>query len=127
MIISASKERADNMSIFLQKLIIETPWLAHLRPKAEDSRWSRVSFDVNCSPHQAPSVKSVGITGQLTGSRADLMILDDIEVPGNSMTELMRENCCNCVQKLNLSLLLSKIHVLCTLVPLRQPLLSIVS
>ena len=25
MIISASKERADNMSIFLQKLIIETP------------------------------------------------------------------------------------------------------
>jgi len=91
MIISASKERADNMSIFLQKLIIETPWLNHLRPKSDDSRWARISFDVNCSPHQAPSVKSVGITGQLTGSRADLMILDDIEVPGNSMTELMRE------------------------------------
>ena len=91
MIISASKERADNMSIFLQKLIIETPWLVHLRPKSDDARWSRISFDVNCSPHQAPSVKSVGITGQLTGSRADLMILDDIEVPGNSMTELMRE------------------------------------
>ena len=91
MIISASKERADNMSIFLQKLIIETPWLSYLQPKSDDSRWSRISFDVNCSPHQAPSVKSVGITGQLTGSRADLMILDDIEVPGNSMTELMRE------------------------------------
>ena len=91
MIISASKERADNMSIFLQKLIIETPWLAHLRPKSDEARWSRISFDVNCSPHQAPSVKSVGITGQLTGSRADLMILDDIEVPGNSMTEMMRE------------------------------------
>ena len=91
MIISASKERADNMSIFLQKLIIETPWLKHLQPKSDDSRWSRISFDVNCAPHQAPSVKSVGITGQMTGSRADLMILDDIEVPGNSMTELMRE------------------------------------
>ena len=91
MIISASKERADNMSIFLQKLIIETPWLNHLRPEGDDSRWSRVSFDVKCSPHQAPSVKSVGITGQLTGSRADLMVLDDIEVPSNSMTELMRE------------------------------------
>jgi hypothetical protein len=90
MIISASKERADNMSIFLQKLIIETPWLSHLRPKSDDARWSRISFDVNCSPAQAPSVKSVGITGQLTGSRADLMILDDIEVPGNSMTEMMR-------------------------------------
>ena len=91
MIISASKERADNMSIFLQKLIIDTPWLSHLQPKSDDSRWSRISFDVNCSPHQAPSVKSVGITGQLTGSRADLMILDDIEVPGNSLTEFMRE------------------------------------
>ena len=91
MIISASKERADNMSIFLQKLIIETPWLQHLRPKSDEARWSRISFDVACSPHQAPSVKSVGITGQLTGSRADLMVLDDIEVPGNSMTELMRE------------------------------------
>ena len=91
MIISASKERADNMSIFLQKLLIETPWLAHMRPKDDASRWSRISFDINCPPHQAPSVKSVGITGQLTGSRADLMILDDIEVPGNSMTEMMRE------------------------------------
>jgi hypothetical protein len=91
MIISASKERADNMSIFLQKLIIETPWLCHMKPKDDSSRWSRISFDINCAPHQAPSVKSVGITGQLTGSRADLMILDDIEVPGNSMTEMMRE------------------------------------
>jgi len=91
MIISASKERADNMSIFLQKLIIETPWLNHLQPKDDNARWSRISFDINCSPHQAPSVKSVGIGGQLTGSRADLMILDDVEVPNNSLTEMMRE------------------------------------
>ena len=91
MIISASKERADNMSIFLQKLIMETPWLKHMQPQDDSARWSRISFDIKCPPHQAPSVKSVGITGQLTGSRADLMILDDIEVPGNSMTEFMRE------------------------------------
>ena len=51
------------------------------------------SYQLRCTMFaaQAPSVKSVGITGQLTGSRADLMILDDVEVPGNSMTELMRE------------------------------------
>jgi hypothetical protein len=91
MIISASKERADNMSIFLQKLIMETPWLKHMIPDGDNSRWSRISFDINCSPHQAPSVKSVGIGGQLTGARADLLVLDDIEIPGNSMTELMRE------------------------------------
>ena len=66
--------------------------MSHLRPKNDDQRWSRVSFDVGpAAPHQAPSVKSVGITGQLTGSRADLMVLDDVEVPNNSMTELQRE------------------------------------
>jgi hypothetical protein len=91
MVISASKERADNFSIFCQKLIMETAWLKHMAPKNDNARWSRISFDINCSPHQAPSVKSVGVTGQLTGSRADLMVLDDVEVPGNSMTEMMRE------------------------------------
>jgi hypothetical protein len=91
MVISASKERADNFSIFCQKLIVETPWLQHMQPKADTARWSRISFDIECSPHQAPSVKSVGIGGQLTGSRADLMILDDVEVPNNSLTEMMRE------------------------------------
>ena len=91
MVISASKERADNFSIFCQKLIVETPWLNHMQPKSDTARWSRISFDINCAPHQAPSVKSVGVTGQLTGSRADLMILDDVEVPSNSLTEMMRE------------------------------------
>ena len=92
MVVSASKDRADSFSIFCQRLILEVPWLTHLKPKNDDQRWSRVSFDVGpAAPHQAPSVKSVGITGQLTGSRADLMVLDDVEVPNNSMTELQRE------------------------------------
>ena len=125
MIVSASKERADNMSIFLQKLIIETPWLSHLQPKSDDSRWSRISFDVNCSPHQAPSVKSVGITGQLTGSRADLMILDDIEVPGNSMTELMREKLLQLCTEAESILTPKDDSRICYLVHHRHPLLSI--
>ena len=92
MVVSASKDRADAFSIFCQRLILEVPWLSHLKPKNDDQRWSRISFDVGpAAPHQAPSVKSVGITGQLTGSRADLMVLDDVEVPNNSMTELQRE------------------------------------
>ena len=92
MVVSASKDRADSFSIFCQRLILEVPWMSQLKPKNDDQRWSRVSFDVGpAAPHQAPSVKSVGITGQLTGSRADLMVLDDVEVPNNSMTELQRE------------------------------------
>ena len=92
MVISASKERADNFSIFCQKLIIDIPWLNFLGPKSDDQRWSRISFDVGpAKPHQAPSVKSVGITGQMTGSRAHLMIFDDVEVPLNSATDMQRE------------------------------------
>jgi len=92
MVVSASKQRADDFTIFCQKCLIEIPWLNHLTPKDDDQRWSRVSFDVyGCRPAQSPSVKSVGITGQITGSRADIIIFDDVEVPSNSATDLMRE------------------------------------
>jgi hypothetical protein len=92
LVISASKQRADDFTIFTQKCILEFDWLAHLRPMDDDQRWSRVSFDVaGCRPAQAPSVKSVGITGQITGSRADLIVFDDVEVPANSATDFMRE------------------------------------
>ena len=36
-------------------------------------------------------MKSVGITGQMTGSRAHLMVFDDVEVPLNSATDMQRE------------------------------------
>lgn len=92
MCVSASKERADANSIFIQKLILSVPWLRHMRPDNAEARWSRVSFDVGgCTPTQAPSVKSVGISGNMTGSRADILLLDDIEVPSNSATDQLRE------------------------------------
>ena len=92
MVVSASKQRADDFSIFCQKVIIDVAWLNHLAPQDDDQRWSRVSFDVaGAKPAQSPSVKSVGISGQLTGSRADILIADDIETPTNSATDMMRE------------------------------------
>jgi hypothetical protein len=92
MVVSASKQRADDFTIFCQKCLIEIPWLQHLTPRDDDQRWSRVSFDVyGCRPAQSPSVKSVGITGQITGSRADVILFDDVEVPSNSATDMMRE------------------------------------
>ena len=92
MVVSASKQRADDFSIFCQRCVLEFEWLAHMRPSDDDQRWSRVSFDIaGCRPAQSPSVKSVGISGQLTGSRADLIIADDCETPNNSATDMMRE------------------------------------
>ena len=91
LVVSASKTRADDFSTFTLRLIHEMPLLAHLRPK-DGQRMSKISFDV--APAQAshaPSVKSLGITGQLTGSRADLIIADDVESANNSQTQMMRD------------------------------------
>lgn len=91
MVVSASKQRADDFSTFTQRLILELPMCQHLIAK-EGQRWSKIAFDVRPAlASGSPSVKSVGITGQLTGSRADIIIADDIEVPNNSMTQMMRE------------------------------------
>ncbi|WP_270994138.1 phage terminase large subunit, partial [Listeria seeligeri] len=61
---------------------------------------SNLAFDVGpAQPDQSPSVKSVGINGQLTGSRADTIIADDIEVPKNSMTVVQREKLAELVKE----------------------------
>lgn len=92
MVVSAGKERADAFSIFVKSLIEEIPMLNHLKAdKSKNQRDSNVAFDVGPStPSGSPSVKSVGITGQLTGSRADLIVGDDIEIPSNSATPDLR-------------------------------------
>jgi len=91
LVVSASKTRADDFSTFTQRLIHEIPILSHLVPK-EGQRNSKIAFDVApAKASHSPSVKSVGITGQLAGSRADLIVADDIEVPNNSATQMMRE------------------------------------
>ena len=91
LVVSASKERADAFSTFVKRLINEIPMLQHLAPQ-EGQRDSVIAFDVGPStPDHSPSVKSVGITGQITGSRADVLIADDVEVPNNSATQMMRD------------------------------------
>lgn len=91
LVVSASKTRADDFSTFTLRLIHEMPILAHLKP-TDKQRFSKISFDVGPAPaSHAPSVKSLGITSQLTGSRADIIVGDDIEVPTNSATQTMRE------------------------------------
>ena len=91
LVVSASKNRADDFSTFTLRLINEIDVLAHLRP-SDDQRQSKVSFDVKpARASHAPSVKSLGITGQLTGSRSDLVIADDVESANNSATMGMRD------------------------------------
>ena len=91
LVVSASKGRSDDFSSFTKRLIADMPLLQHLQPK-DGQRDSMVAFDVGPALNShAPSVKSLGITGQLTGSRADVIIADDIEVANNSLTQMLRD------------------------------------
>jgi len=91
LVVSASKQRADDFSTFTKRIINEMPILQHLKAR-EDQRNSNVAFDVAPSrAAHAPSVKSVGITGQIVGSRAHFIIADDVEVLSNALTQVMRD------------------------------------
>lgn len=93
LVISAGQDRARAFSTFTLRLINEVDFLQHLRPnKDKGQRYSMEAFDVGpSSPDHSPSVKSVGIFGQITGTRADIIICDDGEIPKNSATEDLRE------------------------------------
>ena len=91
LVVSASKQRADDFSTFTKRIINEMPILQHLKAR-EDQRNSNVAFDVAPSrASHAPTVKSIGITGQIVGSRAHIIIADDVEVLSNALTQVMRD------------------------------------
>ena len=104
LVVSASKERAYNVSTFTLRLINDVPWLSHLAPR-NGQRNSKISFDVGeAKPDQSPSVKSVGLFGQLTGSRADIIVADDVEVVNNSYTQGMRDKIKEAVKEFDATL-----------------------
>jgi hypothetical protein len=93
MVVSASKDRADANAIFIKRIIFTLPFLSHLIPdSSKGNRDTMNLFDVAPAiPDISPSVKSVGITSQITGSRADILISDDVEVSNNSGTQIQRD------------------------------------
>ncbi len=99
LIVSASKDRADANAIFIKRIIFTLSFLQHLKPN-RDQRDTQNIFDVAPAvPDISPSVKSVGITGQITGSRADVLIADDVEVPNNSGTQIQRDKLSEAVRE----------------------------
>ncbi len=102
MVVSASKVRADDFAQFCLRLIREMPLLQCLDPDRDEQRSASNRFDVRPAiPDQSASLKSVGVFGQLTGSRADLILADDTEVPNTSWTVSMREKLISCVGEFN--------------------------
>ena len=91
LIVSASKDRADANAVFIRRIIYLLDFLSDLKPR-DGQRNTQNLFDVGLAiPDISPSVKSVGITGQITGSRADILVADDVEIPNNSSTQVRRD------------------------------------
>lgn len=104
LITSASKDRADANAIFIRKIINTLDFLECLRLSSEDKltglRDTQNLFDVKGAiPDISPSIKSVGITGQITGTRADVLISDDVEIPANSATPTQRDKLSEAVKE----------------------------
>jgi len=93
LIVSQSGGHSDNIAIFIRKLIETMPILEHLKPDmSKGHRTSNTAFDVNgCEVSVQPSLRALGITSQLQGNRASLLISDDVEGQQNSATEMRRE------------------------------------
>jgi hypothetical protein len=97
-VVSANERFAATVAAFIHTLINATdaetgervPW-SELRARGKQKD-STMVFDVGpAKPSKDPSVWAVGVTGQMTGGRADILLFDDVEVPSNSETEGQRE------------------------------------
>jgi hypothetical protein len=95
LILSAGGTQANEISTLIVRLILTMEQLECLRPDAtEGDRTSVEAFDVHYALKgidKSPSVACVGITGNLQGKRADLLVADDIESVKNARTPAMRE------------------------------------
>lgn len=95
LIISAGGDMAAEIANWVIQIISGMDILECLRPdRSAGDRASVSAYDVHKElkgPEKSPSIACVGITSNLQGKRADILIADDIESSKNSQTELMRE------------------------------------
>jgi hypothetical protein len=95
LILSAGGKQANEISTLIVRLLMTMDELECLRPDASNGdRTSVEAFDVHYTlkgVDKSPSVACIGVTGNMQGKRADLLIPDDIESGKNSRTATMRE------------------------------------
>lgn len=90
-VISATTRRAESWTLFILNMIRAIPLLRHLAPTTDD-RSSGTKFDIGGrKPNDSPSCAAFGVTSAKTGSRATLIIYDDIEIIENSDTAQKRD------------------------------------
>lgn len=93
LILSAEERLAGKMSRNIKAIIQKHPQTQHLIPEKKSGSWAGKEFTVNRNKDlREPSVIAAGLTGNITGSRADIIICDDVEVPNTADTEQKRQD-----------------------------------
>jgi hypothetical protein len=96
MVISATQDRAIKFISQVRKILDVVPYCEHLKPKESDKD-NAFGFNVGCRTvyGQDLSCYAKGITGQITGSHADDIIADDVEIEENADTPSARDKLIN--------------------------------
>lgn len=91
LVLSAESHLSIKMTRTIRKVIERHPLAKALRPNNPD-QWASDSFTVNRNlVSRDPSVLARGIGANITGTRADVIICDDVEVPNTCDTADKRE------------------------------------
>jgi len=91
LVLSAESRLASKMVRTIRKVIERHPLTRHLIPKNPD-QWASDSFTVNRKRvSRDPSVLARGLFANTTGTRADIILCDDVEVPNTCDTVEKRQ------------------------------------
>ena len=95
LIISSGDTMAQEISNWVIQIMTGMPELRCMLPdRALGDRASVKAYDIHRDlkgPEKSPSIACVGITSNLQGKRADVLIADDIESSKNSATDVQRQ------------------------------------
>lgn len=90
LVVAADTALAGKMVRNVRRILECHPLTAHLRPDNPD-QWAGERFTVRRNLElRDPSMMAKGITANVTGCRADVIVFDDVEVPNTSDTAAKR-------------------------------------
>jgi hypothetical protein len=94
LVVSGGETQASEVAILIIRVINGWDILEYMRPdKSAGDRSSMGGFDLHWSlkgVEKSPSVTCAGVTAQLQGKRADLLLADDVETIKNGLTATQR-------------------------------------
>jgi hypothetical protein len=91
LVLAADSALARKMVWDVKKIIEQHPKTKHLVPKKIE-QWASNRFTIERMRQlRDPSMLGMGVTSNITGSRADIIIYDDVEVPNTCNTAEKRE------------------------------------